>query len=175
MVHYLALGENNFSHVAIIHENNMRTMERISCPVCGNKFQIMILKNTKPQNFPLHCSKCKEETIINVQNINISLAASNNYVIRRVWFCTVHGGFLSQLPLLVKGLFPSVFLFALLRILSSAKAKYPEYKSQICARGVFRSQMPRAGENNIISEAQLRKIAGQSSRLRINTFPCFGS
>lgn len=50
--------------------------EWILCPVCGNKTRTMIQENTEMRNFPLYCPKCKKETIINVQDMKITLAVS---------------------------------------------------------------------------------------------------
>ncbi|MGN1133455.1 MAG: cysteine-rich KTR domain-containing protein [Oscillospiraceae bacterium] len=36
----------------------------------------MIQENTEMKNFPIYCPKCKQETLINVQNIKITLAVS---------------------------------------------------------------------------------------------------
>ena len=46
------------------------------CPVCGNKTRTMIREDTELKNFPLYCPKCKKETIINVQDMKITLAVS---------------------------------------------------------------------------------------------------
>ncbi|MBD9212327.1 MAG: conjugal transfer protein [Ruminococcaceae bacterium] len=48
--------------------------EWIFCPICGNKTRTMIRKDTELRNFPLYCPKCKKETIINVQDMKITLA-----------------------------------------------------------------------------------------------------
>ncbi|WP_456299526.1 cysteine-rich KTR domain-containing protein [Peptostreptococcus porci] len=50
--------------------------EWIYCPVCGNKTRTMIREDTELKNFPLYCPKCKQETIINVQDMKITLAVS---------------------------------------------------------------------------------------------------
>ena len=50
--------------------------EWILCPVCGNKTRTMIQENTEMRNFPLYGPKCKKETIINVQDMKITLAVS---------------------------------------------------------------------------------------------------
>ena len=44
------------------------------CPVCGNKTRTMIREDTELKNFPLYCPKCRKETLINVQNMKITLA-----------------------------------------------------------------------------------------------------
>lgn len=46
----------------------MYETEWICCPVCSNKTRNKIRKDTILKNFPLYCPKCKQETIINVQN-----------------------------------------------------------------------------------------------------------
>lgn len=43
------------------------------CPVCQNKTRTMLLEDTTLQNFPLYCPKCRQETIINVQNNKITV------------------------------------------------------------------------------------------------------
>ena len=43
----------------------------ILCPVCGNKTRLKIRKDTELKNFPLFCPKCKQETLINVKELNI--------------------------------------------------------------------------------------------------------
>nr|WP_286672868.1 cysteine-rich KTR domain-containing protein [Anaeromonas gelatinilytica] len=43
------------------------------CPVCGNKTRVKMRDDTVLENFPLFCPKCKQETIINVKQLNISV------------------------------------------------------------------------------------------------------
>ncbi|HGT0706681.1 TPA: cysteine-rich KTR domain-containing protein [Staphylococcus aureus] len=43
----------------------------ILCPICGNKTRLRIRVDTIFKNFPLYCPKCKNETLINVQKMNI--------------------------------------------------------------------------------------------------------
>ncbi|HEO2279600.1 TPA: cysteine-rich KTR domain-containing protein [Streptococcus agalactiae] len=43
----------------------------ILCPICGNKTRLRIRVDTILKNFPLYCPKCKNETLINVQKMNI--------------------------------------------------------------------------------------------------------
>lgn len=45
----------------------------IRCPVCGNKTRLRIRGETELKNFPLLCPKCKQETLINVKQMNMSV------------------------------------------------------------------------------------------------------
>lgn len=51
----------------------MRKYEWILCPVCGNKTRVKICDDTVIEKLPLFCPKCKQETIINVKQLNISV------------------------------------------------------------------------------------------------------
>lgn len=54
----------------------MSKQQWILCPVCGNKTRTKIQEDTEMKNFPLYCPKCKQETLINVQDMKITLAVS---------------------------------------------------------------------------------------------------
>ena len=54
----------------MIHHNSN---EWVLCPICHNKTRTKVNDNTVLKNFPLYCPKCKQESIINVQNLNISV------------------------------------------------------------------------------------------------------
>jgi len=43
------------------------------CPICDNKTRLKIREDTALENFPLFCPKCKKESLINVQQLNISI------------------------------------------------------------------------------------------------------
>lgn len=45
----------------------------ILCPVCHNKTRLKIREDTKLENFPLYCPKCKQETLISAQQMNIAV------------------------------------------------------------------------------------------------------
>ncbi|MBU3146081.1 cysteine-rich KTR domain-containing protein [Clostridium sp. CF012] len=51
----------------------MYKYEWILCPVCGNKTRVKVRDDTVLENFPLFCPRCKQETIINVKQLNISV------------------------------------------------------------------------------------------------------
>lgn len=48
-------------------------IEWIYCPICGNKTREKVQKDTVIKNFPLFCSKCKKETLIDVENFNVKV------------------------------------------------------------------------------------------------------
>lgn len=43
-------------------------------PICRCKTRLKIRKDTVFKNFSLNCPKCKQETIINVRNMKVTLA-----------------------------------------------------------------------------------------------------
>lgn len=49
--------------------------EWVLCPFCGNKTRDRIRKDTVLKNYPLYCPKCKRETLIEVQNLQIRVIA----------------------------------------------------------------------------------------------------
>ena len=51
----------------------MQIEEWILCPVCGNKTRLKMRTDTILINFPLYCPKCKQEMLINVQQLNMSI------------------------------------------------------------------------------------------------------
>jgi len=51
----------------------MSEYEWILCPVCRNKTRVKIREDTVLENFPLFCPKCKQETIINVKQLKLSV------------------------------------------------------------------------------------------------------
>lgn len=54
-------------------EQNIRECEWLRCPSCGNKTRLKIRSDTELKNFPLFCPKCKQETLINMKQLNISV------------------------------------------------------------------------------------------------------
>jgi len=51
----------------------MDKSEWVTCPVCKNKTRVKIRGDTVLENFPLFCPKCKQETLVNVQKLNMSV------------------------------------------------------------------------------------------------------
>ena len=58
-------NESTYTSVSYTH---------LYCPICGNKTRTMIREDTELRNFPLYCPKCKKETIINAQDMKVTLA-----------------------------------------------------------------------------------------------------
>lgn len=43
------------------------------CPICNSKTRIKIREDTELKNFPLFCPKCKQESLINLKQMNMSV------------------------------------------------------------------------------------------------------
>jgi len=51
----------------------MEKTKWIRCPVCGNKTRLQIREDTELKNFPLYYPKCKQETLINAKDLQITV------------------------------------------------------------------------------------------------------
>ena len=47
--------------------------EWVRCPVCGNKTRLQIRKDTELKNFPLYCPKCRQESLIEAQDFQVTV------------------------------------------------------------------------------------------------------
>lgn len=47
--------------------------EWLLCPVCKNKTRIKLRYDTELKNFPLYCPKCKQESLIDVKELHITV------------------------------------------------------------------------------------------------------
>ncbi len=45
----------------------------IVCSVCGSKTHDRIREDTILKNYPLYCLKCKQQTLIEVQNLQVTV------------------------------------------------------------------------------------------------------
>ena len=45
----------------------------IRCPFCGNKTRDKIREDTVLKNYPLYCPKCKQETLIEITNLQVTV------------------------------------------------------------------------------------------------------
>lgn len=60
----------------------MKQMVWLLCPVCGNKTRLKVRQDTELINFPLYCPKCKQETLLNVKNTQLSVIRLNNLIFK---------------------------------------------------------------------------------------------
>lgn len=47
--------------------------EFVLCPICTNKTRTKIRQDTRVENFPLFCPKCKRETLVNIYQFHITV------------------------------------------------------------------------------------------------------
>lgn len=45
----------------------------ILCPVCRNKTRSKVREDTILRNYPLYCPKCKQETLISITDLKITV------------------------------------------------------------------------------------------------------
>ena len=45
----------------------------ICCPQCGSKTRVKVYEETVLIKFPLYCPKCKKESLINVNNLKVTI------------------------------------------------------------------------------------------------------
>lgn len=45
----------------------------VRCPICGNKTRLQLRVDTELKNFPLYCPKYKQESLIEVKNLQITV------------------------------------------------------------------------------------------------------
>lgn len=68
----------------------MKSEKWLLCPVCQNKTRLRLREDTILENFPLYCPKCKQETLINAKQMNISslsVREADNYAYNQLFFC----------------------------------------------------------------------------------------
>ena len=47
--------------------------EWVHCPVCGNKTRLQMREDTELKNFPLYCPKCKQESLIEAKDLQVTV------------------------------------------------------------------------------------------------------
>lgn len=45
----------------------------VHCPFCGNKTRLQLRTDTDLKNFPLYCPKCKQESLIDAKNLQVTV------------------------------------------------------------------------------------------------------
>ena len=53
----------------------LHKIEWVYCSICGNKTRNKIREDTILRNYPLYCPKCKQETLIEVTNLRMTVIA----------------------------------------------------------------------------------------------------
>ena len=48
-------------------------IEWLLCPICKSKTRLQLREDTELKNFPLYCHKCKQETLINAKDLQITV------------------------------------------------------------------------------------------------------
>lgn len=56
-----------------IEEGKTMDTRWILCPICGNKTRDRIRDDTVLKNYPLYCPKCKQESLIDVKKLHITV------------------------------------------------------------------------------------------------------
>ena len=51
----------------------MGKVEWILCPVCGSKTRNKVREDTVLKNYPLYCPKCRQETLIEAKNLQVTV------------------------------------------------------------------------------------------------------
>ncbi len=51
----------------------MEDSKWILYPVCGNKTRLQLRADTELKNFPLYCLKCKQESLINAKDLQVTV------------------------------------------------------------------------------------------------------
>lgn len=55
----------------------MNTNDWIKCPVYKNKRRVQMRPDTELKNFPLFCPKCKQESLIEAKNLQVTVINDN--------------------------------------------------------------------------------------------------
>lgn len=45
----------------------------VICPICNSKTRVKLRSDTVLKNFPLFCPKCKQESLINAENMKTNV------------------------------------------------------------------------------------------------------
>lgn len=48
-------------------------LEWLLYPICKSKTRLQLRKDTELKNFPLYCPKCKQESLIDVKGLHITV------------------------------------------------------------------------------------------------------
>lgn len=59
----------------------MTKLEWVFCPVCGNKIRNQIREDTVLLNFLLYCPKCRQETLISAENLQVTVINNQSKIL----------------------------------------------------------------------------------------------
>ena len=65
----------------------MKYEKWLICPVCGSKTRLKLREDTILENFPLYCPKCKQETLINAKQMNVTVIIEPDAQTQSRWTC----------------------------------------------------------------------------------------
>lgn len=51
----------------------MMDVQWVICPICKNKTRLKLRQDTILKNYPLFCPKCKQESLIDAEEMKISV------------------------------------------------------------------------------------------------------
>lgn len=51
----------------------MSAMEWVRCPICEKKTRLQLRADTELKNFPLYCPKCKQESLIDAKDLQVTV------------------------------------------------------------------------------------------------------
>lgn len=51
----------------------MNKVNWIHCPICRNKTRLQMREDTELKNFLLYCPKCKQESLIDVKHLQVTV------------------------------------------------------------------------------------------------------
>lgn len=49
------------------------TEKWLLCPSCGSKTRVKLRQDTRLENFPLFCPKCKQESLIEAKDLQVTV------------------------------------------------------------------------------------------------------
>lgn len=49
----------------------------LHCPICGNKTRLQLRADTELKNFPLYCPKCRQESLIDAKDLQVTVIKEN--------------------------------------------------------------------------------------------------
>ena len=62
-----------FFYNLLLQEGGVLKISWVLCPICHNKTRLKIREDTELKNFPLFCPKCRQETLIDVYQLKITV------------------------------------------------------------------------------------------------------